>query len=232
MDHKQNYKNNEIKDEYVTTKKAVGLLQVTPKTLRIWDKENKIRTIRTPSGIRRYNLEDIQNILNSNVSPKEKTKENKQKVCYARVSSQKQMDDLNRQKDFFRTQFPNHLLVTDVASGINWKRKGLQTLLEQSMSGNLSEIVVAHRDRLCRFAFELLEWIFNKNGVKLVVLNGNNEQSEDQELADDVLSIIHIYSCRKNGKRRYKKNKEDTSVSNSGTKKDAQGMDGNKKICI
>jgi len=220
MDYKQKNKDNEIEDEYITTKKAVGLLQITPKTLRIWDKESKIRTIRTPSGIRRYNLEDIQNILNSNDSPKEKTKENKQKVCYARVSSQKQMDDLNRQKDFFRTQFPNHLLVTDVASGINWKRKGLQTLLEHSMSGNISEVVVAHRDRLCRFAFELLEWIFNKNGVKLVVLNGNNEQSEDQELADDVLSIIHIYSCRKNGKPRYKKNKEDTSLSNSGTKKD------------
>lgn len=215
MDSKQ-----ENNDEYITTKKASGLLKITPKTLRIWDKENKIRTIRTPSGIRRYNLEDIQNILSSNDTPKEQTTENKQKICYARVSSQKQMEDLNRQKDFFRSQFPSHLLVTDVASGINWKRKGLQTLLEQSMSGNISEIVVAHRDRLCRFAFELLEWIFKKNGVKLLVLNGNNEQTEDQELADDVLSIIHIYSCRKNGKRRYKKNKEDTSVSNSGATKD------------
>jgi predicted site-specific integrase-resolvase len=201
-------------DEFVNTKKAVQLLQITSKTLRIWDKENKIRTIRTPSGIRRYNLKDIQNILSCSISPEEQRKENKQKVCYARVSSQKQMDDLNRQKDFFKTQFPDHILITDVASGINWKRKGLQTLLEHSMLGSISEIVVAHRDRLCRFAFELLEWIFKKNGVKLVVLNGNNEQSEDQELADDVLSIIHIYSCRKNGKRRYKKDKENTSVSN------------------
>lgn len=205
-------------EQYINTRKAVELLQITPKTLRIWDKENKIRTIRTPSGIRRYNFEDIQNILSCSNPTKEQGKENKQKVCYARVSSQKQMDDLNRQKDFFRSQFPNHILVTDVASGINWKRKGLQTLLEYSMSGSISEIVVAHRDRLCRFAFELLEWIFKKNGVKLLVLNGNNEQSEDQELADDVLSIIHIYSCRKNGKRRYKKDKENTSISNSGTK--------------
>lgn len=149
-------------DEFVNTKKAVQLLQITSKTLRIWDKENKIRTIRTPSGIRRYNLKDIQNILSCSISHEEQRKENKQKVCYARVSSQKQMDDLNRQKDFFRTQFPDHILVTDVASGINWKRKGLQTLLEQSMSGSISEIVVAHRDRLCRFAFELLEWIFKK----------------------------------------------------------------------
>ena len=218
MDSKEDKEDKE-NNEYITTKKTVELLQITPKTLRIWDKENKIRTIRTPSGIRRYNLKDIQNILSCSTPPKEQGKENKQKVCYARVSSQKQMDDLNRQKDFFRSQFPNHLLVTDVASGINWKRKGLQTLLEQSMSGSISEIVVAHRDRLCRFAFELLEWIFKKNGVKLLVLNGNNEQSEDQELADDVLSIIHIYSCRKNGKRRYKKDKENTSLSNPGTEK-------------
>ena len=137
------------------------------------------------------------------------------KVCYARVSSKKQMDDLDRQKDFFRCNYPNHIVVSDVASGINWKRKGLLSLLESSMRGDISEVVVAHRDRLSRFAFELLEWIFRKNGVELVVLNRNDNQSEEQELSDDVMSIIHVYSCRKNGKRRYKTNQKNTSLSNS-----------------
>jgi putative resolvase len=213
--------NKESLNDYVTTKRAVELLKITPKTLRIWDKENKIRTIRTPSGIRRYNLEDIQNILGFNPLIKVQEEDTRKKVCYARVSSQKQMDDLSRQRDFFKHKFPNHILVTDVGSGINWKRKGLQTILDLSMRGDISEVVVAHRDRLCRFAFELLEWIFSRNKVKLVVLNENNEKSEDQELADDVLSIIHIYSCRKNGKRRYKKDEKNTSLSYSGTKKNS-----------
>ena len=85
-----------MKDEFITTKKAKEILQVTTKTLRIWDKEGKIRTVRTPSNIRRYNLKDVQNIV-SYGSPSEA----KEKICYCRVSSRKQMDDLERQKDFF-----------------------------------------------------------------------------------------------------------------------------------
>jgi len=197
-----------IDDQHVTNKKATELLQITPKTLRIWDKEGKIRTFRTPSGQRRYNLTDIQNIMGRNPSH-----DQKEKICYSRVSSSKQVDDLTRQTAFFQSKFPNHIMVTDVGSGINWKRKGFKTILDKAMHHTISEVVVAHRDRLCRFAFELLEWIFHQNGVKLVVLNQENEQSTEQELSDDILSIIHIYSCRKMGKRRYK-NKENTSLSN------------------
>jgi predicted site-specific integrase-resolvase len=203
-------------EEYITTKKAKEISQVTVKTLRVWDKEGKVRTIRTKSNIRRYNLKDIQNIVSCGSNS-----EAKEKICYCRVSSRKQMDDLERQKDFFRHRFPNHKLVTDVGSGVNWKRKGLRTILDKTMHGDISEIVVAHRDRLCRFAFELLEWIFERNGVQLVVLGKEKDNSSDQELADDILSIIHVYSCRKMGKRRYKnKNPENSSLPNSGSKKD------------
>lgn len=216
-------------DTFITTKKAKEILCITAKTLRIWDTENKIRTIRTPSGIRRYNLKDIQDIISrsSNTNKKEK-------ICYCRVSSPKQVDDLKRQQDFFRSKFSDYKLVTDVGSGINWKRKGLQAILEQSMQGNISEVVVAHRDRLCRFAYELLEWIFNYNGVKLVVLNEETDKSNDRELTDDILSIIHIYSCRKMGKRRYKKdnNKKVEIISNKPTENNNETMDGNKEICL
>ena len=184
-----------IDDQHVTNKKATELLQITPKTLRIWDKEGKIRTFRTPSGQRRYNLTDIQNIMGRNPSH-----DQKEKICYSRVSSSKQVDDLTRQTAFFQSKFPNHIMVTDVGSGINWKRKGFKTILDKAMHHTISEVVVAHRDRLCRFAFELLEWIFHQNGVKLVVLDQENEQSTEQELSDDILSIIHIYSWRKMGK--------------------------------
>ena len=215
-----------MENEFITTKESSKILQVTPKTLRIWDKEGKIRTIRTPSNIRRYNLEDVQNIVNYNNSAK-----TKEKICYARVSSRKQIDDLKRQEDFFKHKFPIHNLVTDVGSGINWKRKGLKTILDKTMHGDISEVVVAHRDRLCRFAFELLEWIFQRNGVKLVVLNEEKDHSSDQELADDILSIIHVYSCRQMGKRRYK-NKESETISKQSTKTPNETMDGDKKICL
>lgn len=213
-------------DEYITPKKAREALQVTNKTLRIWSKENKIHSIRTPSNHRRYNLKDIQNILSCNIVTTQK-----QKICYCRVSSVKQMDDLERQKNYFKHKFPNHKLVTDVGSGINWKRKGLQTILEQTMQGHISELVVAHRDRLCRFAFELIEYIFKHNGVKLLVLDNENNKSTDNELTDDILSIIHIYSCRKMGRRRYS-NKKNKTISNKQTKNNIKEMDGDKKICL
>ena len=80
------------------------------------------------------------------------------------------------------------------------------------MLGHVSKVVVAHRDRLCRFAYELLEFIFQKHQVKLVVLDNAAEQSSNTELADDILSIITVYSCRAMGKRRYR-SKEDTNLS-------------------
>lgn len=210
----------DLENDFVTPKKAKEILHVTNKTLRIWDQEGKIGVIRTPSGIRRYSLKDIQNIMGGNSSSREK-----EKICYCRVSSNKQMDDLKRQEDFFRNKYPSYQLVTDVGSGINWKRKGLKTILDKTMRGDISEVVVAHRDRLCRFAFELLEWIFQRNGVKLLVLDDEKEHSSDKDLTDDILSIIHVYSCRKMGQRRYK-NKENTTLSKSDSETDNEEMDG------
>ena len=203
-----------MNNDYIAPKQAREMLHITNKTLRIWGDEGKIRTVRTPSNIRRYNLFDVQTILNGGSPPTEK-----RKVCYCRVSSSKQMDDLNRQKDFFKERYPTHVLVTDIGSGINWKRKGLKTLLEQCMQGYISEVVVAHRDRLCRFAFELLEWIFEQCKVQLVVCNEEEGQSSNKDLAEDILSIVHVYSCREMGRRRYK-NKKSTTLSDSSTKEE------------
>jgi putative resolvase len=186
-------------DEYLSTKEVRKILGVTTQTLINWNKTGKINTIKSPSGARLYNKKDIYNIIGI-----DKIIEPKKCYCYARVSSKKQMDDLERQKDFFKSRYPNHILVTDIGSGINWKRKGLKTILEQAMSGDVSEIVVAHRDRLCRFAFDIIEWIITYKGCKLIVLHDDTHKSENQELADDIMSIIHVYSCRQMGKRRYK----------------------------
>ena len=100
-------------------------------------------------------------------------------------------------------EYPDHELITDIGSGINWKRKGLKKILEQTMLGNVEQVVVAHRDRLCRFAFELIEFIFESNNVKLLIIDTKVGESVNNELVDDILSIIHVYSCRAMGKRRY-----------------------------
>ena len=200
-------------NEYLPTKEVRKILGVTTPTLINWANSGKVRFVKSPSGQRIYNKQDIFSIAGI-----DKTVKPKRKICYCRVSSKKQTDDLERQKDFFKHLYPNHELVTDIGSGINWKRKGLKTILEQSMSGDISEVVVAHRDRLCRFAFELIEWILQTKGVKLIVLDNEDSKSKDIELADDILSIVHVYSCRNMGRRRYntsdnnksEKNKDET----------------------
>ena len=213
-------------DEYTTPKKAREILQITNKTLRIWDKEGKIRTIRTPTGHRRYHLRDCQNIALGITCTRKK-----QQICYCRVSSKKQVDDLERQKSYFQSRYPDHKLITDIGSGLNWKRKGLKTILDLAMRGCLSEVVVSHRDRLCRFAFELLEWILIRCEVQLVVLNSPKGQSSDCELADDILSIVHVYSCRQMGKRRYRR-KESPTLPDGDSEADDEEVDGDETLCL
>lgn len=186
---------------YVTTRKASQYYDVHPSTLRRWDSQGKIKTIRV-SNRRRYFIPHNQDILNSDVSSNEK-----QKICYCRVSSSNQKNDLQRQIEYMRTKFPHHTIIQDVASGIKWKRKGLKTILELAMSGKLKELVVAYRDRLCRFGFELVQWILETNNCKLVVLD-ETIQTREEELTNDLLSIIHIFNCRQMGMRRYKEKKE------------------------
>ena len=92
------------------------------------------------------------------------------------------------------------------------------------MQGLIEEVVVAHRDRLCRFGFELIEFILKKSGVKLVVHNKQNAKSESDELAEDIMSIVHVFSCKQMGKRRYNKenqwNKKDKVEVNTETEED------------
>ena len=126
------------------------------------------------------------------------------------------------------SKYPDYEIYSDIGSGINRKRPKLSKLLSESFNGIVTEVVVAHRDRLSRFAFELLENFFKLSGTKLIVLDNDKYQSEETELSQDLLSIIHIFNCRQMGKRRYKTtiindtNKEDKNISNKKTKKTTQ----------
>ena len=194
---------------YVPSRKACLELGVHANTLRRWADEGKIRYIRTAGGKRLYDCSSI-----------EQNSSTKKNYCYCRVSSSKQKDDLERQVQFMSERFPDHTILKDVGSGLNFKRKQLLFLLEECAMGRVSEVVVAYRDRLCRFGFELLEWFFSKNSVKLVVLE-QQELSPQQELVADLLSVITVFSCRVHGLRKYRdKVKEDSSLPQQGTEDD------------
>ncbi|NBO39784.1 IS607 family transposase [bacterium] len=140
--------------------------------------------------------------------PQEAIIEEKESICYCRVSSHGQKEDLERQVSYMQERFPGYRIIRDIGSGINFKRRGLRTILELACKGYVSEVVVAYRDRLCRFAFELVEWLLSLHGVKLVVLNEDLEGSESGELAEDLLSIVHVFNCRIQGRRKYQGRKD------------------------
>jgi predicted site-specific integrase-resolvase len=195
---------------FVTAIKAADFFGVSTFTIRAWRTKGYLKCIKPPDSHYRYDLTSFKRESDSNNTstkgPDEKkdvcTKE--AKVCYCRVSSRKQSDDLKRQIAYFNENFPDHEIVKDIGSGLNYKRKGLLSLLKRAIDGNLREIVVAHRDRLCRFGIELIEWFFQQYSVKVIILDKSTEEPE-REICSDILSVLHVFSCRVNGKRRYSK---------------------------
>lgn len=196
---------------YITTGKAATLLGLSKSTIFNYIKSGTITGFkRSPTGRYLFNKQELLNLINStqNVS------ETQKRIIYARVSSKKQKDDLDRQIKFLRTQRPDYQVITDIGSGINFNRKGLKTILEQSMLGNVKEVVVAYKDRLSRFAFDLIKQIIEFNQGTITVLYNEEFKSPEQELSDDLLSIIHVFSCRKMGKRKYTiQNSKDSNLS-------------------
>lgn len=188
--------------QYVPYHTAKEQLGITIYTLRRWADEGLIPSIRTPGGQRLYGVKQFLKQQDNYEEPE------KQSICYCRVSSQGQKNDLQRQVEFMSKQFPDHKIITDIGSGINFRRKGLRTIIEMASKGMVKQVVVAYRDRMCRFAFELVEWVLQVHGVKLLVLNQELDSSGNSELAEDLLAIVNVFNCRVNGKRKYTKRQE------------------------
>ena len=191
--------------EWVPIRKAAEHYGVSNSTLRNWDRDGKIKVEWTKAGQRRFLLQNNELI------------KNRKKICYCRVSSNKQKDDLQRQIQFMQESYKDYEIWHDIGSGINWKRPRFNKILELAKDGFIEEVVVAHRDRLCRFAFELVEHILELHQVKLVVLD-SEEHSDEQEIADDILSILQVYICKRNGKRRYSGKQKNRKTDNKPSK--------------
>ena len=179
--------------------------------LREFYKEGILKGYTTPSGQRRFNIESLREFCNLTTCS-ETEEVGKINFLYARVSSKKQSDDLLRQVEFLREWTRDkdikYNVIEDIGSGINFKRKGFNVILDRCMQGVIGEVVVAHKDRLSRFAFDLIETIVKRAGGKITVIQDSGNISSEQELAEDLLSIVHIYSCRQMGKRSYSRKKE------------------------
>ena len=195
--------------KFVPLRKAVEQLGMHPNTLRKYADEGKIEVIRNEAGQRLFNVEKYKRDSGATII-----------ICYARVSSRHQSNDLPRQRHYLLSAYPNAEVVTDIGSGLNFKRKGLLSILERIMQGHKLTLVVAHKDRLARFGFDLIRWLVEYNGGSIVVLD-HNEYSPQQELVADLLAIITVFGARVNGLRRYGKEiKEDSAISEQATTTD------------
>jgi len=174
---------------YIPLRKAVEFLGLHPHTLRKYASFGKIKSLKNEAGQRLYDVESYQRSATRTTT-----------ICYCRVSSAKPRDELDRQIAYMQSLYPKAEIIQDIGSGLNFKRKGLQSLLVRLMRGDQLTIIVACRDRLCRFGFELFEFMAQQNGGEIVVLS-NPVHCRETELTADLLSILHVFSCRMHGLR-------------------------------
>jgi predicted site-specific integrase-resolvase len=195
---------------YVKLREACERTGLHPHTLRKYADTGVIRSIRTPSGQRLF---DIDSFVGDQHSA--------HVVLYARVSSRKQKDDLERQVAYLKAKEPHAEVVTDIASGLNFNREGLKAILERSLQGDKLTVVVAHRDRLARFGFDLIEWLIQRNGGQIVVLSKSAHTSPTDELLQDLLAVLSVFAARMHGLRKYRDQiAQDTTLSDGGTERD------------
>lgn len=215
-----------MNDRLYNPKELSTLLGVTTQTLKEWENEGKIEAIKTPGGHRRY----IHKIIKAkNLESDQSTN---RKYIYARVSSHKQKEDLQRQVAMLQEKYPDFEIVQDIASGINFRRRGLITILDQVFAGNVSTVVVAHRDRLTRFGYDLFQYVFEKFNVSLEVVSDDDIKEPTTELAKDLLSIVTVFTARYHGSRKYKVLQENKVLPQQRTKAPSKQMRRGVKILL
>ena len=186
-------------DKYYPINKFARIIGVTSQTLRNWENSGKlVPHHRSDSNYRYYSEEQLQQILG------EKRDKQKLTIGYCRVSSHKQKDDLDRQVENMRmyllAQGKPYEIITDIGSGINYKKSGLQDLIKRICNYEVDKVVVLYKDRLVRFGFELVDYIASLHNCRIEVVEAI-EKSEQQELVEDLVQIITVFSCRLQGKR-------------------------------
>lgn len=189
----------------ISINEASRQLGVSISTLRRWDKSGLLVAQKTPNGHRRYDLSKINPNLLHGIGDKDR-----KTVAYARVSSHDQKDDLERQIQvlelYCAKQGWQFEIINDLGSGMNYHKKGLKRLLDDILNDKIGRLVLTHKDRLLRFGAELVFALCEARNVEVVIINQGENLSFEEELAQDVLEIITVFSARLYGSRS-KKNK-------------------------
>ena len=193
-------------DEIMTVGKAAKYVNRTVNTLQRWDRIGKLKANRNQLTNRRfYYKSELDKVLGKmSIS-----NTNRKIIAYARVSSNGQKDDLKDQLDYLR-QYLNakgiiaNDYIGDIGSGLNYKRRKWLKLLKEVDQNKIDKIYVTYQDRFIRFGFDFFKQFCEWHNCEIIVLNNVNT-SPDKELVNDLISIIHVFSCRLYGLRRYKK---------------------------
>ncbi|USG99703.1 IS607 family transposase [Thermococcus argininiproducens] len=187
-------------ERHYTLKEASKILGVTVKTLQNWDKQGKIKVVRTVGGRRRIPESEIKRILG--------IQEERKIIGYARVSSRTQKDDLNRQvqtiKEFAKEKGWDIEILKDIDSGLNEKRKNYQKLLKMVTNKEVSKVIITYPDRLTRFGFKTLKTLFQAFGTEIIVINGELQKEPREELIEDLITIISHFAGKLYGMRSHK----------------------------
>lgn len=202
-----------MSEKYVSRKIAMETLGISQMTLLKLAGENKIEFIKTQGGHHKYN---INKYINENKHPTIDEKplikkivinEDKIKLCYVRVSTAAQKDDLKRQKACMKKKYPEYTIIEDIGSGINFNRKGFRKIIKLAIEGKIDTLVVAYRDRLTRFGYDFIEDLINEysNGKIIVEDDKDDKKTPKEELVDDVMQILNVYTAKMNGLRKYGK---------------------------
>lgn len=199
-------------DKLYSISKTAEILDITPKTLRIWDKEGKLKPVLTKGGHRRYKESDI----NAFIGIVEDVDDNKC-ICatYARVSSQKQKNsgDLDRQSQRLSEYCAKHNLyveyiIKDCGSGLNDKRNGFVKLTDLIINGKINKVIIEHRDRLTRFQYYFIEKIYKEFGCEIIAVDDKDDISDAEELTRDLMALLASFSGKYYGKRSLDRRKE------------------------
>lgn len=181
---------------------AASMIGSTPATLRRWEETGELLPARkTKGGTRYYSTSDLLSLGNVDAPT----------ICYARVSSNDQKDDLVRQglllETFCAAKGWRFEVISDLGSGMNYRKKGLNKLLEMILRRQMRRLVLTHKDRLLRFGAELIFALCEIQSIEIVIINKGTEPTFEEELAQDVLEIITVFSARLYGSRSHKHKK-------------------------
>lgn len=181
-------------EKYLRPKEVCNLLQISYSTLYNWEHQGKITSVKLPSGHNRYALSEI-------LPPSTKNDKHKLKICYARVSSFSQKEDLERQVAVLRSNYPDYKVIKDYGSGLNFNRKGFNSILDEAIKGNIAQVVVTYKDRFCRFGFEFFERLLQKYSNGSILVLNKTDTSPEEELVGDLMAIVTVFSGRLYGLR-------------------------------